>query len=198
MRSFFYSLDKAIEDSSNSKNFELRNFYYDVKTYVMQGNFTRYKKVKELLKYWGQTDSYVSKVTGMKEGTVRVTRRNLSNELYEKLGYDFFTVTSDGSSNALKEGMFRLSLAKKEISSDKYLYNELIDEINRNSEPRSDIDITSCTSEIQFLYRHSRRNIEKEMSMLDKEKLAYIIKMLDNEEDTFSNIYNLVKLMERD
>lgn len=197
MRSFFYNLDKVLSMSQSSRNKELYSLCYDVKQFVMEGTFTNYKKVKLLLSYWGETDSYTSSMTGMKEGTVRVTRRNLSNELYELFGYDFFNVILIGDKKAITEGRYRLGLASKNISADKYLYRELISDINFNSEYDDNIDIKSCALEIQFLLKHSKNTIEKELSMLDKNKLAYLIRMLNNESGSISNIHNLVRCFEK-
>lgn len=197
MRSFFYNLDKAIDESNYLKNYELRNFYYDVRDFILKGTFTRYKKVNQILDYWGESDSYVSKMTGMKESTVRVTRRNLSKELYELFGYDFFNLVSQGTDEAIEKGRVRLSLADKNICADTFIYREIIDTIKRKSTGNENIDIDSCIFEIQFLMKHSKGTVEKEMSMLDMDKLAYIIKMLDNEVDTFPNIIKLVQQFER-
>lgn len=197
MRSFFYNLDKTIEYAQVENNKELYKFCYEVKNFIIGGSFTRYKKVSTLMSYWGEPDSFVAKMTGMKESTIRVTRRNLSNELYEQFGYDFFSLVQIGDKNSIKEGTYRFDLAKKEISSGNFLYRELIDQISRGVFIEEAIDIKSCALEIQFLVRHSKKAIEKEIEMLDKNKLAYLIKMLDNEVDTHSNIYNLVKCFER-
>ena len=196
MRSFFYNLDKTLEDAKISNNTNLYRLCSDVKGFVCKGTFTRYKKVNILLRYWGEPDSYVAKMTGMKEGTVRVTRRNLSNELYELFGYDFFTVIRPGDSSSIKEGLYRLSLAKKDISSSDYLYRELIDDIMYGSNTLEGINIDSCSLEIQFLLKHSKKAVQEEMAMLDKNKLAYLIKMLDNEEGSFPDIYSLVQRFE--
>ena len=51
--------------------------------------------------------------------------------------------------------------------------------------------------EIQFLLKHSKNTIEKELSMLDKNKLAYLIRMLNNESGSISNIHNLVRCFEK-
>lgn len=197
MRSFFYNLDSVLADSQKSHNKELYSLCYDVKQFVMQGTFTNYKKVKTILGYWGETDSYTAAMTGMKEGTIRVTRRNLSNELYELFGYDFFNVIAIGDKKAIADGRYRLGLASKDISADKFLYREIIDTINRNSNYNDDIDIKSCSMEIQFLIRHSRSSVNKELEMLDKDKLAFLIRMLNNESGSINNIYNLVRCFEK-
>lgn len=197
MRSFFYNLDKVLSDAYSNHNDELYNLCYDVKQFVLEGSFTRYKKVKLLLGYWGETDKYTASMTGMKEGTIRVTRRNLSNELYELFGYDFFNVISIGDKKAISDGRYRLGLVRKDISADKFLYREFINEATFGSKRNDDIDIKSCGMEIQFLVKHSKNSIKKELEMLDKDKLAYLIRMLDNESGSILNIHNLVRCFEK-
>lgn len=197
MRSFFYNLDKTMSDARINRNNELYKLCDDVKQYVLEGSFTNYKKAKMLLSYWGEPDSFVTSMTGMKEGTVRVTRRNLSNELYELFGYDFFNAIAIGDKKAISEGVYRLGLVKKDISSDKFLYREFINDIFRGSEYNDDIDIKSCAMEIQFLLKHSKSSIEKELELLDKDKLAYLIRMLNNESGSISNIHKLVRCFEK-
>lgn len=197
MRSFFYSLDKTMSDARITRNEDLFKLCYDVKNYVMTGNFTGYKKAKMLLSYWGEADSFVASMTGMKQGTVRVTRRNLSNELYELFGYDFFNIIATGSKKDISEGRYRLGLVMKDISADSFLYRELINNVVLGSEYNDDIDIKSCALEIDFLVKHSKNRIEKELEMLDKDKLAYLIRMLNKESGSITNIYNLVKCFEK-
>lgn len=197
MRSFFYKLDKVLMDARINRNDELYNLCYDVKEYILEGSFTRYKKVNLLLTYWGETDSYTASMTGMKEGTIRVTRRNLSNELYELFGYDFFNIISLGDKKAISEGRYRLGLVKKDIRADKFLYRELLGDIDGGSDVDDDVDIKSCAMEIQFLIKHSRNTIKKELTMLDSKKLAYLIRMLNNESGSIMNIHNLVRCFEK-
>ena len=191
-------MDNVISDAQESKNVELRNLCYEVKDFVLEGTFTNYKKVKTLLSYWGYPDNYVSKMTGMKGGTVRVARRNLSNELYELFGYDFFEVLSIGDKKALVDGKARLDLAKSGFSAENFLYRELIMKICSQAEVDDSIDVKSCAPEIQFLVRHSKQNVERELSRLDVNKLAYLVRMLNNETGTLLNIHNLIKCFEKE
>lgn len=197
MRSFFYNLDKVSSDAYNNHNKELYSLSCDVRQYILEGSFTRYKKANLLLGYWGETDSYTANMIGMKEGTVRVTRRNLSNELYELLGYDFFSIIGVGDKKAITEGRNRLGLVLMGTSADSFLYREFINSMNTSSEHSEIVDIKSCAMEIQFLEKHSKTTIEKELSMLDKNKLAFLIRVLNNESGSALNRYNLIRCFEK-
>lgn len=197
MRSFFYNLDKTILDSQINHNTKLRDFCYEVRDFVLEGKFSNYKNLKVILDYWGHPDNYVSKMTGMKEGTVRQARRNISNDLYELFGYDFFEVIGIGDSRALKEGNYRLYLARMGYDSSNFLYREMIADIRTKGEVVDDIDISTCTSEIRFLVNHSKQTISRELDNLDKTKLIYLIRMLDNETGSPLNIRNLIKCFEK-
>ena len=197
MRSFFYRLDKLIEKSENDKNEKLYFFCRDVKDFIMKGTFTRYKKVEIYLDYWGEPDSYMADRTGIKEGTIRVTRRELSNTLYELFGYDFFSVLEKGDKESITEGLYRFALASKKISSRTYVYRGIADEIKKKANRLEYLDLNDCHNEIEFLSRHSIKRVEKELSMLDVDKLGYLLNMLDNEEGTSQDIIHLVKRLER-
>lgn len=197
MRSFFYRLDKMIEKAEIDKNEKLFFFCRDVKEYIMKGTFTRYKKVETYLDYWGETDSYMSARTGIKESTIRVTRRDLSNALYELFGYDFFTILEKGDKESITEGLYRLALASKQISSKTYVHRSIIHDIRDGAVDMEFLDLEDCRNEIEFLSRHSLKRIEKELSMLDKNKLAYLLGMLDNEKGSSKDIVHLVKRLER-
>ena len=197
MRSFFYNLDKVLLDSQTNHNRRLTDFCHEVKGYVLEGSFSNYKKVKTILGYWGQPDYYVSDRTGIKEGTVRQARRNLSNELYELFGYDFFEVISIGDDKALREGEYRLYLAKMGYDSNNFLYRDLVSSIRMKGRVLDDIDVSTCKAEIQFLVRHAKQSVEREMESLNNDKLLYLIRMLDNEVDTPVNIRNLIKCFEK-
>lgn len=199
MRSFFYQLDAMSRDAKQDDNLDLLVLCGDVKSYIMEATFTKYKKAKTILGVWGMTYSEASFATGMKGSTIREARKKLSNELYELFGYDFFTVVGEGSKKAISEGRARLNLAKRGFRAEEFIPQEVLRGILSKAEVGGgeDIDVTSCGAEIQFLVRHSKQNIEYEMSKLDINKLVYLIKMLNNEADTLSNIRRLVGCFER-
>ena len=67
MRSFFYNLDKTMSDAKDNGDKNLYRLCCDVKSFVCEGTFTNYKKAKTLMRYWGDSNSYVSKMTGLEE-----------------------------------------------------------------------------------------------------------------------------------
>lgn len=198
MRSFFYNLDKTISDAEVNRKYDLRDFCYEVRGFVLEGTFTKYKKVKTIMGYWSYPDTYVSKMTGMAESTVRVTRRNLSEELYGLFGYDFFQVISIGDEKAITEGKGRLLLARRGYNASEYLSQDLILAISSKSKIDDTIDVKSCASEIQFLVRHSKQTIEEEISHLDVNKLGYLIRMLNNETGSLTDIQKLIKCFDKE
>lgn len=186
-----------ISDARATKNSELLKLGQDIMDYVMSGDFTRYKKAKTILRTWNWTDEAAAFSTGMKQSTIRVARRNLSNELYELFGYDFFKVVGLGDKKAVADGRGRLDLVIRGFNAEEFLSYDLISSIFAKSDASDDIDINTCGQEIQFLVRHSKQSIEDELSVLDCNKLAYLIRMLNNETGSLTNIRKLVNCFER-
>lgn len=198
MRSFFYKLDKLISSSWDCSDTSLSHQLGELKEIIKEGNFTTYKKAKLLLSYWGETDKYTSKMTGLSESTVRVVRRNMSNTLYEKLGHDFFDVVNTHNKNAVKECAFRVRLLENKMDARYYIPRDILDIINSNKVIENDnISVTDCGKEIQFLLSHSKLAIEREISTLDINKLSYIIGMLDNEKDIHENRIRLMEVFNK-
>lgn len=196
-RSFFYSLDRIMETSKDEGNTEVYKICEELKEFIKSATFTRIKDSRLILGYWGEPDSYVEDVTGKSANSIRQLRLRLSKQLYELLGYDFFGLLEEGSQKSLRECIFRMRLASKDLEAKRYLYRELIDTVKANSEVDDEIDITTCKNEIQFLVKHSRSALASEMSTLDMNKLNYLIRMLDNETGSLGNIYNLTKCFDR-
>lgn len=196
MRSFFYNLDKLDYECDLNHNKDLKNFCAEVREFIKRGSFTGYKKANILLMHWGSPDCTVSKLTGIKESTVRQGRRKMSNDLYELFGYDFFEIVGVGDAKAIREGKYRLDLARMGFDSNNFLYHELKLAIQSDASVVDDIDISTCKAEIHFLVKHSKQSISRELACLDKNKLLYLIRMLNNETGSSMNIRNLIRCFE--
>lgn len=194
MISFFRNLDSLTREASSCKNEELVSFCSQIRKYIMSADFTKYKKAKEILSYWGEPDSSVALMVGMKESTVRVTRRNLSIELYEKFGYDFFTLLEEQSKKSLEEGKFRFEVAKDLRSASSFIPFDILNAIRLDGSMAEEFDIKECGDEIRFLVKYSKQNIERELGTLDKNKLMYLTRMLDGLTGSPAEIYKLIRL----
>lgn len=195
MKSFFLSLDDSISTAKYNANEKQYNLCMDIKTYLLNSNYSNYKNLKLFMSYWGEPDSYMAKMTGMKESTIRVTRRNLSNLLYDKFGYDFFSLLNSGDNLLLAEAKSRFELVKKDVDSDSYVLR-LVKEECVGVIGDALYSIRDCSNEIKFLVKHSIPMIKNEISSLDKGKLLYLLSILDGNDGSIQDRVRFIKVLE--
>lgn len=194
MKNFFRGLDLTENYAKTVEDSELYTLCNNVRAYIMQADFTNCKRAEEYLALWGETDSSASKILGVSESTVRVTRRNMSNVLYELFGFDFFTVIKSAGSKGIKEGGLRLETVRGAYSSKTLVPLEVRSSILRDADLRS-MDIHDCADEIKFLAKYSVPNILKEMQELDVDKLAFLLRVLDRCDGTLSDTNNFTNFI---
>lgn len=200
-RSFFYNLKKILED--NRKGYYDDDLYYlciQVRNCVLSGDLTNHKNASKLLPYWDKPDCDVEKATGINSNTVRSARKKMSKQLYEKFGYDFFQVITLGGKEGLIEGAYRLDLVKRNVSCWSFFSRDLIEKLvgNDKSDKGESLsyDLENCAVEIQFLLKYSNSRIDKELSVLDGKKLAYLLQVLDGTAGNTSDRVSLARSLE--
>ena len=184
--SFYRAMKLAKEDIASKKDKPAGELWLRVKDFMVAGNFSKYKKAGQLSKsiLEGYSDSYTARVLGVEESTVRVHINNLSKELYNLFGNDFFDLLKDYSTNK-KEIERRLTgVETVQLSSRDVLPEELLILITKSprfgtSLEKNDIDLSSCHAEISFLMRHSNSKLKSELSTLSIEKLNYLLDLID-------------------
>lgn len=195
MKSFFRRVDECEESAKIRENIRMQRLLQDMRKYIKKGEFSSSKKAVRVLLYWGQPDHAVAKCTGYKESSVRVIRRNLSNELYDLFGNDFFTVLEDGDKKALDECTYRFNLVQKKERADSYIPQELIEKIIEGGEFEN-FSVKECSQEIAFLVQHSIQSFQKGMEGLDKNKLLFLIRVLNKEAGTSADTFKFMSLMD--
>lgn len=199
MKSFFARLDSSLELASMQNRKELLSVLRDTKDWIKTGNFTNYKNKMKFLMCWGESNSYVAGITGLSESGVKVAKKSMSDSLYNQLGYDFFTLVSDGSSKSIAELRMRLNLAKKDIKVSDYISKDVLDVVmskSRDYEPGTCV-MSECAKEAAFLVKYSRGAIARQAEELDGKKLRYVLNVLCGEEGTITNRTFLIKTLER-
>lgn len=188
MKSFFTELEENIKSLENSKEDELLKLYYDLKSFVLQGTFTSYKQANKILACIDSSDTEASALTGIKAGTIRVARRNMSEELFQLFGYDYFYVSSQN----IEEGEFRLKAAKLKFSGPQLPFEITKSILGKNKEDMM-YSLDSCTNEIEFLKKYNNINISKELASIDTSKLCYLVELLSMEKGSQRDTFELYK-----
>lgn len=199
-RSFLRNMDLLRREIVKTKNKEQGDIWLEVKDFVLSGRYSSYKQCSELVEMVlsGYNDSYIARSFNIEEGTVRIHKRNISNELYAIYGKDFFELFDNFSSNK-KQIISRVSYAKCFDKGSNDLLPDIISAMVSTSigveEPLDFIDLDSCHKEISFLVRHSLSKIKEEFKGLDILKLEYLIKVLNRKSGTVNDRQELLALL---
>lgn len=113
------------------------------------------------------------------EATARVIYGRLSKIFREYIGYDTISKIAFGNQEDLREMNFRLTMLLSDYSKEKSIIPYII-ELNKGVRNKKEYEIAELRNEISFLRRHCKNTIDKEFSQLDRDKLAYIISVLDD------------------
>lgn len=199
----FNELKKSIYERRVREEAEL---WLKLQDAILSGNFSTVKRANEFARLWleGYNDYVVSLKLNMQESTIRQYRKQLSDELYDITGDDFFSLFENFSKNEekLNKILYILFHTRKNgwkgssdlIPLDLYaIFKAYV--IN---EEDIDFSIDDCRKELSFISRFSVQNIKEEMNKLNLEKLKYIIGVLEGEKGTTDDKYLVSKCMEGD
>ena len=199
-RSFLRNMDLLRREILKTKNREQSDIWLEVKDFMLTGHYSSYKQCSELVRMSlsGYDDSYIARSFNIEEGTVRIHKRNISNELYALFGKDFFELFDNFSSNK-KQIISRVGYAKCFDKSSTDLLPDVIPAMVSTSvgleEPLESINLDSCHREISFLVRHSLSKIKEEFRSLDLLKLEYLIGVLNRKSGTVEDRRELLALL---
>lgn len=197
MRSFFTAMSIAKTEIKKRRDRSAAEVYKEVEAFVESGVYTSYKGISTLATMYlnGGKDENIAIALGISESTVRVHKRNISNQLYVLFGEDFFSLFEDFSSNR-EEIYNRLKIASaKPISPNEILDIEILSNIEglkTKSERTQDYSIGECSKEIRFINLYNKKAVQKELEGLDKNKLRYILEVLDGRAGTPADRYQLI------
>lgn len=193
---FCNELDRASELARKDENSEQLELIEEVKDYVKSARFTDYKKAKLLLGAWGLSDVEASRETGLKPDNIRVVRKKFSDALYERFGEDYISLLSAGDEESLSECRKRLRVVSSDKKASDYIPSDYIKEVRRLSSHRV-FDLRSeCRKEFTFLQEFSYANFRKRLMELDPNKVAYVLRVLNEEEGTLAETDTLRRVLE--
>lgn len=199
-KSFFRNMGLLKKQIVGSKNKEQGDIWLEVRSFMLSGCYSSYKQCKDLVSMImsGYNDSYIARSFNVEETTVRIHKRNVSNDLYNLFGNDFFDLFEDFSSNK-EEIKLRLVSAKLCNSGANDLLPDVISAMVSSSigieEPLNNIDLNSCHREISFLVRHSLDKIRNEFKGLDTLKVEYLLRVLNGKAGSAKDRQELITLL---
>lgn len=199
----FNELKKSIYERRVREEAEL---WLKLQDAILSGNFSTLKRADEFARLWleGYNDYAVSLKLNMQESTIRQYRKQLSDELYDITGDDFFSLFESFNKNKekLNKILYILSHTKKNgwkgssdlIPLDTYtIFKSCV-----MNEESIDFSIDDCKKELSFISRYSIQNIKKDMNKLNLERLKYVIDVLEGTKGTMDDKYLVSRCMEGD
>lgn len=197
MRSFFTAMSLAKTEIRKRRDRSAAEVYKELEAFVESGIYTSYKGISTLVTIYlnGGKDKDVALALGISESTARVHKRNISNKLYSLVGDDFFVLLDDYENNE-EEISRRLRMASVKPITPSDVFNiELLSSIDvlSNVTVRSfNYSIGECSKEIRFINLYNKKAVQKELEGLDKNKLRYILEVLDGRAGTPADRYQLI------
>lgn len=200
-KSFFKEMRRVKKRIEEERNVQAGRLYVKVEKFVLNCSYSSYKYAKTLVKLFleGRSEKEISEVMGISEVTVRYHElTSLSNKLYSIYGKDFFNLMKDFYEN--KEELRRRVLYVDCVEKNKYDYC-VSNVISEAKEDYSDLclstyDIKDCSKELDFILKYSIKSIKEEMKQLDKDKLNYLLSVIDGEAGSVTDRCNLIFRLE--
>lgn len=191
---FFNEIDFAIKTQLDLGNAETASFLSEVKQWGLAGSYSKYYKAKPFLELIGIPDSETAQLLGMKESTVRVTRRNLSKEIMELLGDDFFTKISQNGVKGLEDARSRFSFAQRPKTTAELLPANVARaiEVHVEDEESKEFTLNDCRDEVVFVVNASIPVQVAKVGNLDPEKIKFLCALLDGKIGLVQDRINLV------
>lgn len=199
----FNELKKSIYERRVREEAEL---WLKLQDAILSGNFSTLKRADEFARLWleGYNDYAVSLKLNMQESTIRQYRKQLSDELYDITGDDFFSLFESFNKNKekLNKILYILTHTRKNgwkgssdlIPLDTYtIFKSCV-----MNEESIDFSIDDCKKELSFISRYSIQNIKKDMNKLNLERLKYVIDVLEGTKGTMDDKYLVSRCMEGD
>lgn len=197
VKNFFRCLMDCKSSITKSGNVSAGRIWVLVRNFACKGEYSGYKKAGTLaeLTINGYSDTYIAAKLEINESTVRVHRREISNELFRLFGEDFLVLLADYSNN-IDEVEKRADIVRNfNVHASDLIALEILEIANSYEFETVEFNLSDCQDEIRFLKTHSRKNIREGLKNLDINKLHYLISILNNSDGTPSDRYALLSIM---
>lgn len=193
---FLKCLKDAKADALQRKDQGMATIIMEINNFVKGCTYTTCKIGKSVLESCshGYSDKDTALALGVTEERVRGVRKQLSDELYDVYGTDIFELLMDYRQNY---DIIRGRLDYASHLSDG-LHNLVCSEVLRGmhsygKKSRRSYDLRDCEEEIDFLIKYSVQNIENNLEILDKDKIAYLLEVINGTKGDRDSRMKLIK-----
>lgn len=185
MDSIIKELESAYRQVTNLPNISDRELRLEalekIEAFILEYDWGTSKNIQDFKKYCKLPNKEFARLTKQSENNVRLIHKRISDKIRDKIGYNKIYTAVNGSREDLLRVINCINILKRNIMSD-YCIPPYI--LTRVSESRCSVEylISDLSSELEFLKKHSKKRINQEIKELDKDKLSYILKVLNSNE----------------
>lgn len=148
--------------------------------FVSEGSYYPYTQHKILFENIFEDDLVLATKLCISESSVRKLRSNLSQALYDKMGYDIVDKILFGDSLDMRSVQESLDLAEMEVTVSDLVPWELVRFIDSQADVESEktYEVGDFELELAFLRRHLLKAIKTEALECDLDKLRFLLSRL--------------------
>lgn len=181
-----------------SRNKEEAQDYIELKNFTNSCCYFNYKHSVKLVNSYlsGKPTEDIAVMLGITASVCRDHLKEASDNLYKIFGDDFFELFSDYSSNKqeIKNRIHYASFMVK--GSSQFIFPDVIASIPvSKTSTRRMFTVYECREELEFLLRYSRPVMQEALSSLNTEKLNFILRVMDGEDGTQDERFNIIKIL---
>lgn len=173
---------KVVNAMENGREREIRlDTLNKIQRFIMEYPWSSGKNAELFKKYGRLSNRDFARLAKLKESNVRLIHKRCSDRIREKMGYNKIY----SAVNLSIEDVIRINkcmnIIQKDITAESVVPTYVL---NKVSDMRASVDyhVSDLTSEIEFLKKHSKRVINQEIKELNKDRLAYVFKVLNSNE----------------
>ena len=177
---FCIELDRIKKYAQNDKNADQLEMVNKTIKFAKEGTYIKRKNADEVLTCWGMTDKETSAELSLGAANIRLIRQHISDALYDRLGMDYISLLSIGDKSSLEECEKRLRVVRANKKASDYIPAVFIKEVRENA---IDIDcnVRECRKEFDFIKDFSFANFRRRLASLDKDRVAHVLRVLNQE-----------------
>lgn len=185
MESVIKELESAYKQVANLSDLADRELRLEalnkIERFILEYDWGSSKNIQDFKKFCKLPNKEFARLTKQSENNVRLIHKRVSDKIREKLGYNKINLVLEGNREDLKKVIHCIKILEKNIRADYCIPTHIL---NTVSEGRVSVDylVSDLGSEIEFLRKNSKKRINQEIKELDKDRLAYVFKVLNSNE----------------
>lgn len=180
MKNFFRAMVACKDTIFEKKDRAAADVYLKVKAFVEEGSYTNCKKARSLaeMRLRGLDAHVIAEHFGVAYNTIRTELKRMSKDLWGIFPEDFLDKLSDYRTNKQYVDEIIKSLDYLSVRAEDLLLMDVV-RVLRVDAGGETYSLADCTEEVDFLKRYSKAFFDEDLHTVDKDKLRYLISILD-------------------